>query len=202
MAEHAGVVGFSSDDAGWAAPHLPPGGDAPAPEDATPAATPPPSAPPPPSAAWAQPPAGPPASGAPPRKRRGWIIALVAGLGVIVLAGVLGTVFFVSNTLPPYNAANDFIDDIRQGRFDAAADQLCRADQDNTDDALSVVTRTFPGHDEIAVNPLSVDVDGDTATVEFTVTADKEDTGDGDTFELALRKEGDDWKPCPGAGLR
>jgi hypothetical protein len=191
----------SSDDAGWAAPHLPPadpaGGDAPAPEDATPAATPPPPAPPPPSAAWAQPPAG-----APPRKRRGWIIALVAGLGVIVLAGVLGTVFFVSNTLPPYNASNDFIDDIRQGRFDAAADQLCRADQDNPDDALSVVTRTFPGHDEIAVNPLSVSVDGDTATVEFTVTADNDDTGDGDTFELPLRKEGDDWKPCPGAGLR
>ena len=116
-----------SDDPGWAAPHLPPRDpttDAPAPgapaapPAASPAAAPPP--PPPPSAAWAQPvPAG--AAGAPTgatRRRRPWLVVLISVLAVILVSVVIGTVFFVQHTLPPFNAANDFVNDLADGEFE------------------------------------------------------------------------------------
>lgn len=190
---------------GWGAPHLPPrepsGGDAPSPGDV--AAAPVASGPPPPSAAWTQP----PPAGAPvvpgatqPRKRRGWLIALVSVLGVIVLTVVLGTVFFVTATLPPFSAANDFVNDLAGAKFRAAASQLCAADRDNADRALSIVTRHFPGSDQVTVNPLTVDRDGSRATVEYTVSANRSNRGH--TYELPLREERGDWLACPGDVLR
>jgi hypothetical protein len=126
-------------------------------------------------------------------------VVLIAVLAFVVVAGGLGTVFFVSSTLPPYDAANDFVHDLADGRLRAAADQLCRADRGDTARALSVVTRHFPGNDRISVNPFGVDRDGSRATVEFTVTPAH---GAGDTFELPLREERGDWRPCPGDSLR
>ena len=194
-----------SDQPGWGAPHLPPrepsGGDAPPPEDVAP--TPAASAPPPPSAAWTQPtpPAAPIAPGATrPRKRRGWIIVLVSVLGVIVLTAVLGTVFFVTATLPPFSAANDFVNDLAGAKFRSAASQLCAADQDNADRALSIVTRHFPGNDQVTVNALSVDRDGNRATVEYTVSDHQSNRNH--TYELPLREEHGDWLACPGDALR
>jgi hypothetical protein len=199
--------------AGWGAPHLPPkepageptGGDAPAPDAPGDVAA--------SAAAPGEPPAPPPASapapvGAPPpppvtstgRKRRGWLIVLLVVMGVIVLSFGVGTAFFVSNTLPPYQAADDFISDLADARFEAAADQLCRADRDDADEAISIVTRRFVGQDEYVVNPLSVDRDGNTATVEVSLSVD--DSDESDTFELPLREEGGEWRPCPGLGLR
>jgi len=216
-----------SDQPGWGAPHLPPrepsGDDAPPPEDVAP--TPAASAPPPPSAVWTQPPplvgaasgassgadrpgrsapappAAPIAPGAArPRKRRGWIIVLVSVLGVIVLTAVLGTVFFVTATLPPFSAANDFVNDLAGAKFRSAASQLCAADQDNADRALSIVTRHFPGNDQVTVNALSVDRDGNRATVEYTVSDHQSNRNH--TYELPLREEHGDWLACPGDALR
>jgi hypothetical protein len=194
-----------SDQPGWGAPHLPPrepsGGDAPPPEDVQTAPV--ASAPPPPSAAWTQPPpaAAPVAPGTTqPRRRRGWLIALVSVLCVIVLTGVLGTVFFVTATLPPFSAANDFVNDLAGAKFRSAASQLCAADQDNADRALSIVTRHFPGNDQVAVNPLTVDRDGSRATVEYTVSADLSNRDH--TYKLPLREEHGDWLACPGDALR
>jgi hypothetical protein len=136
----------------------------------------------------------------PPRKRRGWLIALVSVLGVIVLTAGLGTVFFVTATLPPLSASNDFLNDLAGANFRSAASQLCAADQDNADRALSIVTRHFPGNDQVAVNPLTVDRDDNRATVEYTVSADRSNRDH--TYELPLREEHGDWLACPGDALR
>jgi hypothetical protein len=122
-------------------------------------------------------------------------------LAVFLVSVVLGTVFFVSSTLPPYDAANDFMNDLADQRYRAAASQLCAADRSDSDRAISVVTRHFPGNDRVSVNPLGVDRDGDRATVDYTVSRDN-GSDSVDTYELTLREEGGDWKPCPGDSLR
>jgi hypothetical protein len=122
-------------------------------------------------------------------------------LTAFLVAVVLGTVFFVSSTLPPYDAANDFVNDLADGRYSAAADQLCNSDRNDSDRALSVVTRHFPGNDRISVNPFGVDRDGDRATVDYTVSRER-GSDSVDTYELPLREEGGDWRPCPGDSLR
>jgi hypothetical protein len=122
-------------------------------------------------------------------------------LAVFLGSVILGTVLFVSSTLPPYDAANDFVNDLADGRYRAAASQLCAADQGDSDRAISVVTRHFPGNDRVSVNPLGVDRDGDRATVDYTVSRER-GSDSIDTYELALREEDGDWKPCPGDSLR
>jgi hypothetical protein len=121
-------------------------------------------------------------------------------LGVIVLTAGLGTVFFVTATLPPFSAANDFVNDLANAKFRSAARQLCAADKDNADRALSIVTRHFPGNDQVTVNPLTVDRDGSRATVEYTVSADRSNRDH--TYELPVREEHGDWLACPGDALR
>jgi len=116
---------------------------------------------------------------------------------VILVAFGLGTALFVSNTLPPYDAANDFVNDLADGRLRAATDRLCRADRANPAAALSTVTRHFPGNDRISVNPFGVDRDGDHATVEYTVSPSDGDTSE--SYDLPLLHEAGDWRPCPSA---
>ena len=53
----------------------------------------------------------------------------------------------------------------------------------------------------MSVNPFGVDRNGDRATVDYTLSPDS-DSGTGDTYELTLRKEGGDWRPCPGDSQR
>jgi hypothetical protein len=170
-------------------------GDAPAPEAAVPTSE-SVAAPPPP------PPTG--AVAAPPRRSRRWLVVFLVIMGLIVLIVVAGGVLFATRTLPPYNAASDFVDDLADNKFQAAADQLCATDQDDPDAAISTVTRHFAGRDNVVVNPLTVDRDGDIAWVDYTVSSD-DSTGDDDdeeTHQLVVIEEDGDWKPCPSGAAR
>jgi hypothetical protein len=170
------------------------GGDAPAPEAVVPAGTTPAAAPPPPPGAPA----------VAPRRRRRWLPVFLVIIGVIVVIVIAGGALFVTRTLPPYQAANDFVDDLADNKFQAAASQLCDADSDDADTAITSVTRHFVGRDNVAVNPFGVDRDGDAATVDYTVSSDDTPDNDDDskTFELRVVNEDGDWKPCPNAGAR
>ncbi len=134
---------------------------------------------------------------APPRRRRTWVVVLVAALLAILAVAGVGTALFVSNTLPPYSAARDFIEDIVDGRFQSAGDRLCRSAIDSPEAAIASVVQDFGGGRSISVNPLTVDREGDRATVEYGIRP--RDGGDDRVFALPMRKEGGDWKPCPGA---
>jgi hypothetical protein len=174
----------------------PTGGDAPAPEAVVPTGTSGPASAPPP------PPTG--TFTAPSRRRRRWLVVFLVIMGLIVLIVIAGGVLFATRTLPPYNAASDFVDDLADNKFSAAADQLCDADQDDADAAISSVTRHFVGRDNVVVNPLTVDRDGDIAWVDYTVSNDDtpENEDDTNTFQLVVVAEDGDWKPCPRGAAR
>ena len=146
---------------------------------------------------WSMPPT--PPTGA-RRRRMAWIVVLVAVLGLIVISAVAGTVLFVDRTLPPLEAATDFLDDLAKGRAVRAADQLCANDRDDAVSALRLITRNFPGGEEITTNPLTVDREGDRATVEYTINA--RGSGTDRTYDLGMRLEGGDWRACPSDTLR
>jgi hypothetical protein len=135
-----------------------------------------------------------------PRKRRGWIVALVLTLGTIVAIAIAGTVLFVTRTLPPYQGAYDFLDDVNAGREQAAINGLCAASRDDPAAAFGELARRIDTGDTVTVNFLSVDRDGNRATVEYVV--DPPGTTVGLTYELLVREEGGDWKACPGTSLR
>jgi hypothetical protein len=184
------------DQPGWAAP-------APPPPPASPPPAPPPSAPPPPSPpapggfpappAWGAPF---PASGTPPpaRRRRRWPWVLGGLLALIVVLGTTGTVLFVEKIKPPIDATNDFLADVENGNFERAFDQLCARDHDVFDAEELGLLFGFGGGilDGFEVNPFDVHVDGDRARVSF----DAEGSDGDDYFELPLRKEGGEWRPC------
>ena len=178
-------------------PPEPTGGDAPAPEAVVPTGTSEPApAPPPP------PPTG--SVAAPSRRNRRWLVVFLVIMGLIVLVVIAGGVLFATRTLPPYNAASDFVDDLADNKFQSAADRLCEADQDDTDGAISTVTRHFAGRDNVVVNPLTVDRDGDIAWVDYTVSSDDSTGSDDDeeTYQLVVIEEDGDWKPCPSGGAQ
>jgi uncharacterized membrane protein len=203
---------------GWAAPGLPArepaGGDVPPPEAPPPDAPPPDAtapapAAPPPSAAWQAPPAppAPPAPGAPGppasvRRSRAWLWILAVVLGVTVVAGAAGTVLFVDRSLPPFDAASDWVQAMEHDHFNEAYDMLCSADKqlDDAEGFRSAFRSLFDSSRNATTSALTVDRDGDRATVEFTVNGSG--TGDDRTFELPLREEGGDWHACPGDSLR
>lgn len=132
-----------------------------------------------------------------PRSRR-WVVVLVAALALTVGAAIAGTVLFVDRTLPPYNAAHDFVRDVIQGRTSTAAARLCSADREHSQDAIDTVRSTFGfGSATVTVNVLTVDRNGDRATVDYNVTPRAPTT-----YHLQMRLEGGSWKACPGSGLR
>ncbi|MCJ7438169.1 MAG: hypothetical protein MUP97_10450 [Acidimicrobiia bacterium] len=204
--ETPGDVSGGEDAPGWAAPNLgaraPQGSGAPAPGAPAPAAPPAPAPPPAPTDSWALAPA--PGVGAPgtkaPRKRRGWIAALVLALGTIAAFGIAGTALFATRTLPPYQGAYDFLDDVTAGREQDAIDRLCAADRDDPEAAFSELGRRIGFGTTLTVNFLSVDRDGDHATVEYQV--DPPGTAAAKSYDLPMREEGGDWKACPGASRR
>lgn len=175
--------GRDETDAGWAAPATPP----------------PPPQPPPPSAPLPPPAPGAPV-GPPVKRRKTWLVVLLSVIGLGIVVAIAGTVLFVDRTLPPLDAANDFLDDLADSRVDRAAEQLCSPDREDAEDAIGEVTGRFPGGDELFVNPLGVDRDGNRAWVEFTIT-DGNDNDDDRTYRLPLRQEDGEWRPCPGDGV-
>ena len=197
-----GMPGDGAPDAdapGWAAPTPvpPPGSGAPVPGAPAPAAPPAPA-----TSAWTVPPtpAAAMSSGAAPRKRRGWIVVLVLALVAIVAIGIAGTVLFVTRTLPPYQGAYDFLDDVNAGREQAAIAGLCAAGRDDPQAAFGELARRINTGDTVTVNFLSVDRDGGRATVEYVV--DPPGTTVGRTYDLLVVEEDGDWKACPGQSLR
>ncbi len=132
------------------------------------------------------------------KPRRAWIVVLGLALGTIVLIGVAGTALFVTRTLPPLSAASGFLNDVADANAAAATGRLCAADREDPRAALQVVTDHFTLRSgTITENPLSVDRDGDRATVEYTIKS-----GTDRTYQLPLRREHGTWKACPGDELR
>jgi hypothetical protein len=136
------------------------------------------------------------------KRRKTWLVVLLSVIGLGVVVAIAGTVLFVDRTLPPFDAANDFLDDLADSRVDRAAAQLCSSDREDAEDAIGEVTRRFPGGDELFVNPLGVDREGSRAWVEFTITVGDDDDSDDDrSYRLPLRQENGEWRPCPGDGV-
>jgi hypothetical protein len=113
---------------------------------------------------------------------------------------IAGTVLFVTRTLPPYNGARDFLNDVSNNRTDAAQGRLCAADAGSPQAALQAVRQALSGGKTFAVNPLGVDRSGNTAKVDFTVTYRSGQANQ--TFSLPVTLEGGTWKACPNPVLR
>ena len=175
----------------WNDPHPSTGWDTPTADPTRP------WAPPPPPTAPTLP--APPAASGPPRRRRGkgWLVTLLVVLALIVALAGAGTGLFVTRTLPPYDGAKDFLNDVAQHDQRDAADRLCAADAGHPTETLQGIDDSIDRSDAttLSANPLGVSRSGSTATVTFTVTyhggrADK-------TFRLAMALEGGSWKACP-----
>ena len=196
------MSGGGADEPGRAQPDRPPQpGDASTPPSSAPdpwgpAATTPGA---PSTDAWTVP-APEAAAGAPRRARgRAWLVALLAVLSLIVAMAVAGTVLFITRTLPPYNAARHFLDDVTHDRRAAAAAHLCSADAGSPEDIIQAVRSRVGGSiDSITANPLGVDRSGSTATVDFSVAYS--DGRHSRTFFIRVREENGSWKACPRSG--
>ncbi|HEX6312215.1 MAG TPA: hypothetical protein VF152_11390 [Acidimicrobiia bacterium] len=121
---------------------------------------------------------------------------LGALLAVILALGITGTTLFVTKIKPPIDSANEFLAAVDDGRFESAFAQLCSADRRDTSPAdLEAFLAVFYGRELVSgyqVNPFDVDIDGDSATVGF----DADSLDDDEKFELPLRKESGEWRPC------
>jgi hypothetical protein len=132
-----------------------------------------------------------------PQRRRRWVWVLVGTCAVIAILFGVGVGLFVTREKPVIDAANAFLDDVADGRFEAAYAGLCEADQDGITEAAFAQFAASLRNDLDApeVNPFGVDLNGDRATVDF----DPDGSGSGDVdenYELDLRKEDGDWKVC------
>jgi hypothetical protein len=124
-------------------------------------------------------------------------VILLVSLGVIVALAIAGTVLFVTRTLPPYNGAKDFLNDVAQRQQTSAAGRLCALDAAHPIITLQDVDQSIDRADAktLSANPLGVDRSGSTATVNFTVTYNGGKAGQ--TFALPMALEGGSWKACP-----
>jgi hypothetical protein len=125
------------------------------------------------------------------------LVVLISVLAAIVLIAATGTALFVDRTLPPYDGAHDFLDDVVHGRATSATDRLCADDRDDPERALALVVRNFAGGETVSVNALGVDRSGDEATVEYSIS--RRDGGSARSFTLPVRLEDGDWRACPSA---
>jgi flagellar basal body-associated protein FliL len=166
---------------------------------------PPPPAGPTPSAGWGDPstwtqpaatvPSPHAAAGAPPKPRgRAWLVVLLIVLGLIVAMAAAGTVLFASRTLPPYNGARHFLDDVRNDQ--PSASHVCSAD--TADQAVRQVRDrldSFGDVNTITANAFGVDRTDNTAKVDFTVTYHGGRSSR--SFSLLVVDESGTWKACP-----
>jgi len=150
---------------------------------------------------WSQPTAAVPtpqtAAGAPRRPRgRGWLVVLAVVLGLIVAIAAAGTVLFVTRTLPPYNGARHFLDDVSNDQ--ANASHLCAAQADNADQAVRQVRsrlESFGSIHNVAPNVFGVDRSDNTARVDFVVNYNGGRSSR--TFTLLVVDENGSWRACP-----
>lgn len=148
---------------------------------------------------WAQPAATVPspqvAPGAPRKPRgRAWLVVLLIVLGLIVAMAAGGTVLFASRTLPPYNGARHFLDDVRNDQPNPS--HVCSAD--TPDQAVRQVRdrlQSFGDVNTIAPNAFGVDRTDNTAKVDFTVTYHGGRSSR--SFSLLVVDESGTWKACP-----
>lgn len=138
------------------------------------------------------------AAGAPRKPRgRGWLVVLLVALGVILAFAISGTVLFVTRTLPPYYAAQHFLDDVTHDNRSSAAGHLCAADAGSPEAAIQQVAtavRSVTGSFKtLSANALGVDRNGSTATVKFSTTG----ASNNKTFDLTVVEENGSWKACP-----
>ena len=122
------------------------------------------------------------------RKRRGWIVVLILGARRDPRSRSSRAQCSSSTaTLPPYHAADDFVHDLASANVrSAAASRLCarrpgqrqRGDPTPSRATSAAATRS-------TVNPLSVDRDGDRATVEYTIDVDRDATAQGSHLRAA-----------------
>jgi len=128
-----------------------------------------------------------------PRKR--WIVVLVLALVLILAIGTAGTTLFFTRTFPPLSATYDFTDDIRDGDVDDAYAQVCtRLQSASAQQNFETFARRLQRADSLSVNLLSVDRNGDRASVDFDTTYG--DSTDSVTTTLRLVHEDGDWRPC------
>jgi len=137
-----------------------------------------------------------PTDTAKPRKpRKRWIVVLVLALVGILMIGAAGTTLFFTRTFPPLSATYDFTDDIRDGNIDSAYAQVCSRLQSTTSQRnFETFARRIQRADSLSVNLLSVDRNGNRASVDFDTTYG--DSTGSVTTTLRLVYEDGDWRPC------
>jgi len=132
-----------------------------------------------------------------PKPRRRWILVLALALGLILVTTVAGTVLFVTRTLPPLSATYDFTNDLHDGNTSSAFAQVCdRLRTPAGRVGFNGFARRVEAADHVSVDILSVDRNGDTATVKFTA---EYGANDSTKTTLKLVYEGGDWRPCGSA---
>lgn len=125
----------------------------------------------------------------------GWLVALLIALGAILAMAIAGTVLFVTRTLPPYNAADDFLSAVKRGDDNAATSQLCSADGGDAQRAIQIVRDVMNDAKSVSPNPLGVDRSDNSTRVDFTVTYNGSKSSQ--SYVLPMVKEGGSWKACP-----
>jgi len=157
--------------------------------------------PPPPSAPWTTPPPAPPPAWSPPaprrHRRRPWIWLLAGAVVAIVGLAVASGTIWIQKVKPPIDSANDYLGDLSHGDYQAAFDQLCRAEQvDASPEGLARAVAALRIN-EYDVSPFDVHRDGRRATVKVDLTPDT--VGDSNRFvRLRLQEIDGEWRPCGG----
>jgi hypothetical protein len=120
-------------------------------------------------------------------------------VGVIIGLAVASGTLWVTKVKPPVDAANEYLDDVTHGNYDAAFAQLCPAERvDASPQSLERFARrlvfSFNGYE---VSPFDVHIDGSRATVKVDLNPDS-NSGRGDFVRLRLQKIDGTWRPCGG----
>lgn len=129
------------------------------------------------------------------RRFRWWI---AGGAAVVVVALAAGYLLVVRPRQAVLHEANAYFGDLADGDYAGAYDRLCAATRRDVPEATFVdsMKRDFSGVfaiDGYGANPFGVDIDGDRAGVDFSVSYENARSSD---VTLHLRREDGTWRPC------